>query len=170
MRAVALGLIVLLSACAGTRAADQSDAVEMAAAFGEAGRAYVGMGEVCDASVGGAHRAAMVQAVQVEQPKLGVLSDLANRAYRGHASPELSAHLQAQTRVMSAAAFCEGAVRQARADLAARAMQVSALEGRADGMALLRHAEQPLYPDTPHAEPIGYSAWPEGLTVIPVAD
>jgi hypothetical protein len=171
MRLAALGMLVLLSACASTRAADLNDPVDMAAALGDVGQQYVGMGEVCDAQAGSGYRDAIVQTVRSEQRRLGALSDLVNRAYRGHASLELSAHLQAQTSAhnVSAASFCSAVVAQARSDLNARASHVLALRGEFDGMSLIRHVERPPYMDAPYLEPVGYSAWPEGITVIPLS-
>jgi hypothetical protein len=172
MRLAALGMLVLLSACVSTRAADLNDPVDMTAALGDVGQLYVGMGEVCDAQAGSGYRDAIVQTVQSEQARLGALSDLVSRAYRGHASPELSAHLQQQTRAhnVSAASFCSEVVAQARSDLNVRANHVLTLTARADGMDILRHVDRPPYVDAPYLEPIGYSAWPEGITVIPLAD
>jgi hypothetical protein len=172
MRLMALGMMVLLSACVSSRVADINDPVDMAAALGDVGQRYVGMGEVCDAQAGAGYRAAIVQTVESEQQRLGALSDLLNRAYRGHASPELSAHLQQQASAhnVSAASFCSAVVAQARSDLNVRANHVLTLTARADGMDLIRQATRQPYADTPYLEPIGYSAWPEGVTVIPLAD
>jgi hypothetical protein len=172
MRLIALGLLVLAAGCVSTRAMNPTDPVDMAAELGDLGWQYVGMGEVCDAQVAGGRRAAIVQIVQNEQQRLGALSDLVNRAYRGHATPELSAHLQAQTSAhqVSTAAFCAAVVAQARADLSARATHVLTLRGQADGLDLIRQANRLPYPDMPSVEPIGYSAWVEGISVIPLAD
>ncbi|HYD87986.1 MAG TPA: hypothetical protein VEA80_10960 [Vitreimonas sp.] len=126
MRLVAIGMACALSACASTYAPNPNDPVDMAAELGNRGKLYVGMGEVCDSAVGGAHREAIVQTVRAEQQDLGVLAGLVQRAYSGHATDELAAHMAAQLGVhdIGAATFCAEVVSQARAELSTRADSV----------------------------------------------
>lgn len=126
MRLVAIVLACALSACASTYAANPEDPVDMAAELGNRGKLYVGMGEVCDTAIGGAHREAVTQAIRAEQQNLGVLSGLVERAHRGHASDELAAHMATQMNVhnISAERFCGETLRQARYEISARSQQV----------------------------------------------
>lgn len=163
MRLFALGMILLASACAPTYALNPNDPVDMATDLGNRGRDYVGMGETCDSAAAGGHRAAIVQAVQHEQQRLGVLAGLVNRAYRGHGSEAFAAHLNQQTSAhgLTADAFCAHVVQQAQSDLTARTTHILTLRGQVDGLALVRDLDRPLYPDTPSFEPgVGYTAWP----------
>jgi len=145
MRLSALGLACLLAACASTYAANPNDPVDMAAELGNRGRQYVSMGEVCDAQAGGAHRQAVVSAIRAEQIKLGVLSGLVNRAYRGRASEELAGHMQSQMNAqgMSMGVYCETMVRQARAEVADRTTHILSLTTRLDLDYFARQAQQP---------------------------
>jgi|GEM_PF-3177825 len=126
MRLVAIGLACALSACASTYAPNPADPVDMAAELGNRGRAYVGMGEVCDAAAGGAHRQAIAATIRAEQQNLGVLAGLVERAHRGHASDEFRAHMASQIsrHGVTPAEFCGEVVRQARDELSARSDQV----------------------------------------------
>ena len=126
MRLVAIALATALSACASTYVANPDDPVDMAAELGNRGKRYVGMGEVCDGAVGGAHRDAITQTIRAEQRNLGVLAGLVERAHRGHATDELRAHMAAQlsTHGVSAAQFCSEVVSQANDELGARSQQV----------------------------------------------
>jgi hypothetical protein len=162
MRLVALGAVLLLSACASTYAANPNDPVDMAAELGNRGRQYVGMGEVCDTAAGGAHRAAIVHAVQSEQQRLGVLAGLVDRAYRGHASNELAAHMSQEMSAhgVTAPAFCAEVVQQAQAEISQRGMHILTLSGEVDALGMARDITRPLYADTPSFDPAdGYRAW-----------
>jgi hypothetical protein len=145
MKQIALSLAVLASACASSYAPDPADPVDMAAELGNRARAYVGMGEVCDTATGGAHRAAIVQIVQTDQERLGVLADLVNRAYRGRATEELMGHMRAQmtSHGLSAEQFCTEVVAQAEAELDARTTDVLALPTYHDIMYYVREGQRP---------------------------
>lgn len=164
MRLIALGAMCVLSACASSYVANPNDPVDMAAELGNRGRQYVGMGEVCDANAGGAHRAAIVQALQHQQPRLGVLAGLVNRAYRGRASDELAAHMSQQLSAhgLTAPQFCAEVVQQAQAEATERTTQILAMRSGIGVMNLARDALRPAHPDLPIYEPAeGYRAWGE---------
>jgi hypothetical protein len=129
MRALVLAAACALSACASTYAANPNDPVDMAAALGDRGAQYVGLGAVCDANAGGEYRSAMAQTVAHEQERLGVLRGLVSRAYRGRPTDALRTHMASQMMQngLSAAEFCSEAVRQAQADLKNRADYILAL-------------------------------------------
>jgi hypothetical protein len=145
MKRIAFTLVCLASACASTYQPDPRDPVDMAAALGERGRAYIGMGEACDGAAGGAHRAAIVQAIEAQQRRLGVLADLVNRAYRGRASEELVHHMQAQMNAhgLTAAQFCGEVVTQAEAELSQRATYILTLTPQPDLMYYAREGQRP---------------------------
>lgn len=143
MKQIAVVLACLASACASTYAPNPVDPVDMAAALGDRGRAYVGMGEVCDAAAGGGHREAIVQTVELQQQRLGVLAGLVNRAYRGRASEELTAHMQAQMSMhgLSAEQFCSEVVAQADKELTQRAAYILTLSPQHDIMYYVRDVQ-----------------------------
>lgn len=147
MKRSAIALAVLVSACASTYAANPNDPVDMAAELGNRGRDYVGMGEVCDRAAGGAHRAAIVQVIQAQQARLGVLSDLVNRAYWGRATPELAAHMQAEMGAhgLTPVQFCGDVVTQANAELSQRADYVLTLSPQPDLMFYAREIQEPRF-------------------------
>jgi hypothetical protein len=147
MKRIAIALACLVSACASTYAANPNDPVDMAAELGNRGRAYVGMGEVCDRAAGGGHRAAIVQAVQAQQERLGVLSGLVNRAYRGRATPQLTAHMQAEMGAhgLTPAQFCGEVVAQAEAELSDRATLVLTLSPQPDLLYYAREIQEPRF-------------------------
>jgi hypothetical protein len=129
IRVLALAAACTLSACASTYVANPNDPVDMAAALGDRGAQYVGMGAVCDANAGGDYRRTMTELVALEQNRLGVLRGLVNRAYHGEATDALRAHMQVEMAEngLSAAEFCSEAVQQARVDLNQRADTILAL-------------------------------------------
>jgi hypothetical protein len=145
MRLSALALACILSACASTYAANPNDPVDMAAELGDRGRQYIGMGEICDASAGGAHRQAIVTSLQTEQVKLGVLSGLVNRAYRGHATDELAHHMRTQMHAqgVTMADYCAAVVTQAQVEVRERAAYILSLTTRPDLDYFARQAQQP---------------------------
>jgi hypothetical protein len=143
MKKIAVVLACLASACASTYAPNPADPVDMAAALGDRGRAYVGMGEVCDAAAGGGHRDAIVQTVELQQQRLGVLAGLVDRAYRGRASEELTAHMHTQmsTHGLTAEQFCSEVVAQADKDLTQRAAYILTLSPQHDIMYYVRDVQ-----------------------------
>lgn len=162
MRALVLALACMTGACASTYAANPNDPVDMAAQLGDRGRQYVGMGEVCDIATSGGRHQAIIEALRHQQQRLGSLSDLVDRAYRGTATEELSTHMQAQMRThgLSAPEFCDAVVQQARAEFSRRTAVILGLESQFDGMVLVREADRADYYDTPHFDPeIGYTSW-----------
>lgn len=147
MKRIAIALACLVSACASTYAANPNDPVDMAAELGNRGREYVGMGEVCDSAAGGAHRAAIVQVVQSQQQRLGVLAGLVDRAYRGRASEGLVHHMHAQMNAhgLTAVQFCGAVVAQAEADLSERARHILTLSTQPDLMYYAREIQEPRF-------------------------
>jgi hypothetical protein len=143
MKQIAVVLACAASACASTYAPNPHDPVDMAAALGDRGRAYVGMGEACDAAAGGGHRDAIVETVMAQQQRLGVLADLLNRAYRGRASEELIGHMHMQmsTHGLTAEQFCSEVVAQADKDLSQRAAYILTLSPQHDIMYYVRDVQ-----------------------------
>jgi hypothetical protein len=164
MKRLALSLACFASACASTYAANPNDPVDMAAELGDRGRQYVAMGEICDVAAEGAYKQTIVETLQTEQARLGALSGLMNRAYRGTASRELVVHMQAQMSEhgLSASEFCAEVVHQAQTESNLRATQILAMTGEIDVMAYARMLDRPPYADTPSFDVLdGYLAWPE---------
>ena len=143
MKHIAIVLTCLASACASTYAPNPADPVDMAAALGDRGRAYVGMGEVCDAAAGPGYRDAIVQTIEFQQQRLGVLAGLLNRAYRGQASEELTNHMHAQMSAhgLTAEQFCNDVVEQADEDLNKRAAYILTLSPQHDIMYYVRDVQ-----------------------------
>lgn len=146
MRQAAFGLVVLASACA-TYAPNPNDPVDMAAELGNRGRYYMAMGEVCDTAAGGQYRQMMADTIGAQQQRLGVLSDLVDRAYRARASAEHAAHLQAQMRERgySAAEYCSELTRQAEAEARDRAMRILATPHGINTMDFARQVQEPAF-------------------------
>lgn len=164
MKRIAIGLVCLLSACASTYAANPSDPVDMAAELGNRGQRYVGMGQVCDGAVGAGHHRAIVETIRLEQSRLGTLSGLVNRAYRGRADNDLAVHMSNRMGVhnVSAPEFCAEVVRQARVEMHQRANHVLSLSYGPDVLDLVRESTRPPYHDTPSFNPNdGYLSWVE---------
>jgi hypothetical protein len=143
MKQIAIVLACAASACASTYAANPYDPVDMAAALGDRGRAYIGMGEACDAAAGAGHRDAIVQTVELQQQRLGVLAGLVNRAYRGRASEELIGHMRAQMRThrLTAEQFCSEVVAQADEELSQRTAYILTLSPQHDIMYYVRDVQ-----------------------------
>jgi hypothetical protein len=143
MKQITIVLACMASACASTYAPNPADPVDMAAALGDRGRAYVGMGEACDAVASGGHRDAIVQTVELQQQRLGVLAGLVNRAYRGHASEDLIGHMHAQmsTHGLTAEQFCSEVVAQADEELSQRAAYILTLSPQPDIMYYVRDVQ-----------------------------
>ena len=143
MKQFAVVLACLASACASTYAPNPADPVDMAAALGDRARDYVGMGEVCDAAAGGGHRDAIVQTVELQQQRLGVLAGLVSRAYSGRASEELTAHMHAQmsTHGLTAEQFCTEMLAQADEDLSKRTEYIRTLSPQHDIMYYVRDVQ-----------------------------
>lgn len=137
MRLIALALVCALSACASAFVANPNDPVDMTAELGNRARDYVGMGEACDATAGDGHRATIVQEVRAQQQQLGVLAELVNRAYRGHATPELTARVRAD------AQSCEGLAAQAQGDLSQRTMSILSMRPQLDLPDTVRQIQEP---------------------------
>jgi hypothetical protein len=143
MKQIAVVLACVASACASTYAPNPNDPIDMAAALGDRGRAYVGMGEACDAAAGGGYRDAIVETVVTQQERLGVLADLLPRAYRGRASEELIGHMHMQmsTHNLTAEQFCSEVVAQADDDLSQRAAYILTLSPQHDIMYYVREVQ-----------------------------
>lgn len=145
MKRMAIALAFLASACASTYAANPNDPVDMAAELGNRGREFVGMGDVCDGAAGGAHRAAIVHALQAEQARLGPLAPFVNRAYEGRASAELVHHMHAELNAhgLTANQFCTEVVRQAQAEASERTTHILTLAPQPDLMYYAREIQDP---------------------------
>jgi hypothetical protein len=145
MKLKALGLACMLTACASTYAANPNDPVDMAAELGNRGRQYVGMGEVCDGIASVGHRQAVVDTLRTEQAKLGVLSGLVNRAYRGSASDELAQnmYMQMSARGQAPGEFCTAVVTQAQAEMRDRTTYILSLTTRDDLEYFAHQADRP---------------------------
>jgi hypothetical protein len=143
MKQIAVVLACLASACATSYAPNPADPVEMAAALGDRGRAYVGMGEACDAAAGAGHRDAIAQTVELQQQRLGVLAGLLDRAYRGRASEELVGHMHMQMSMhgLTAEQFCTEVVAQADEELSQRATYILTLRPQPDIMYYVRDVQ-----------------------------
>lgn len=143
MKQIAVVLACLASACASAYAPNPADPVDMAAALGDRGRAYVGMGEACDAAAGPGHREAIVQTIELQQQRLGVLAGLLNRAFRGQVSEELTNHMHAQMSAhgLTAEQFCSEVVAQADEDLSKRTAYILTLSPQHDIMYYVRDVQ-----------------------------
>lgn len=143
MKQIAVVLACFASACASTHGPNPADPVDMAAALGDRGRAYVGMGEACDLAAGPGHRDAIVQTIELQQQQLGVLAGLLNRAYRGRNSEEFTNHMQAQMSAhgLTAAQFCSEVLVQANEDLGKRTAYILTLSPQHDIMHYVRDVQ-----------------------------